>query len=218
MLVALLLMLPACRKDCWHQTQLELEAPYTTYFDQLTRAGSSSDGRVVTARSSTGLTDSYLNVQVRQEGFTPEQRGCEAYLSSGRSVYYNPSLYRRSFRVSVVPYPDAPRLIVQEQFGSLTGQTADSEIFYDLSNQLPNYVRYYDPAKYSYQYYDVPPQVQSLPTLTVGGRTYTDVLRLTNPYAVQRGNATTGVVYYITRDYGLVRFEQRDGTVWDLTP
>jgi hypothetical protein len=132
---------------------------------------------------------------------------------------YNPSVYRRGFVVTVAQYPAGPVLIVQEQARTPTPTGADSEVTAYLDVQQPGRVRYYDyAANQGYQTFDTPPELQTLPTLTVGGRSYQNVLRLSNPYAAQRGSAGSITAYYVHPELGLLRFEQRDGTQWDLTP
>ena len=40
--------------------------------------------------------------------------------------------------------------------------------------------------------------------------------RIINPLKAAQGKSTAATVFYIDRDYGLIRFEQRDGTSWVL--
>ncbi|MCC3155878.1 hypothetical protein LJ737_01425 [Hymenobacter sp. 15J16-1T3B] len=209
-----------CHSGCDEDyVELSLPASYTDYFAQFPGSPSPAGaGRPVDARSSTGLTDRYANVFVTPYGFpTPESYNCTIYRSEGRSLFYNPSLYPRYFRLSIAQYPSGPTLVVEEQFGGSATPSA-SEVYYPLTGTEPGRVRYTEPGQYTRTTYAEPPAVQTLPALTVAGRTYREVLRLTNPYAAQHGPATAAGVYYIDRGYGLVRFEQRDGTVWDLTP
>lgn len=208
--------LTSCPQGCREEIiGLELTEPYTAYFNQLTYpSGSFNDGRVVLARSSTGLTDSYLNVEATTGGMMaqPEARQCAYYFSTGRTVLYSPSLYRHHFRLSVAQYPDGPVLIVEEP------DTDESALYYSLTEERPEQVRYYSLINYGFQRYDVLPEAETLPTLLVDGHTYTNVLRLTNPYAAEHGSPNSATVYYIDRGYGLLRFQQRDGTIWNLTP
>ncbi|RAK64686.1 hypothetical protein [Hymenobacter edaphi] len=201
------------RDDCNDVQILQLAAPYTSYFGRFQSA------RVVPASSSSGLTDSYTDVYVATYGAAfpmPEPRGCTSYQSLGRSLRYRPSLYHRSFVVSVAQYPNGPMLIVEEQLSP--GANSTSELYYRLAEQRPDPVQYYDPATQRTEQYADLPDAQTLLSLTVAGRSYQQVLRLTNPYAARNGAASAAVVYYVSPEYGLLRFEQRDGTVWDLTP
>jgi hypothetical protein len=70
----------ACQSGCREKTTyLALPAPYAGYFSRLPTFSTGPDGRVVPARSSTGLTDSYVNVYVTEGGYFPQPEGknCE---------------------------------------------------------------------------------------------------------------------------------------------
>jgi hypothetical protein len=208
--------LSGCGSRCLEQYQnLPLAAPYNAYFQQRPTL-TSYYASPLTARSSTGLTDSYPGVGLLVDAYEnqPESYGCLSFRSQSRTLSYGASLYGYALRFNVIQYPEGPRLFVMDQSRDNPGST---RFHYRFDTGEASEIEYRDPTS-GYVTTGLRPEVRELPTLTVGGRSYAPVWRLTNPYLAQQGRATAATVLYLSPEYGLVRFEQRDGTVWDLTP
>ncbi|RTQ53712.1 hypothetical protein EJV47_02965 [Hymenobacter gummosus] len=210
--------LSGCGSRCIEEyKELRLEAPYNAYFQGRPAQASYYSTPAIPARSSTGLTDSYPGVGVNIGGGyddQPEGYNCLSFRSQSRGLDYGASLYGYSLKFNVVQYPDGPRLFVKDFSRDNPGGT---RFHYRFRTGEVSEIEFRDPSS-GYVKSGLRPEVRELTALTVGGRTYAPVWRLTNPYLAGQGRATAATVLYFSPEFGLVRFEQRDGTVWDLTP
>lgn len=199
-----------CREET---VSLSLAAPYNQYFSARPAQTYNSPPPVVAARSNNGLTDSFQGAAVSGGNYPePLSYNCTQYQAENRSLDYTSTLYGYNFKFSVLQYRDGPLLVVDDYSRSIlglsrlryhfgTGEAEPIEIRDALQGLVANELR---------------GQVSELPTLTVGSRTYVRVWRVTNTYLKQNGPAAAATVFYLSPEHGLVRFEQRDGTVWDL--
>ncbi|RTQ53710.1 hypothetical protein EJV47_02955 [Hymenobacter gummosus] len=200
---------PGCR-HCREETVTpNLAPPYDGWFRG--RAGSANP--TVAATTAAGLTDSYPNTTTVGGTYPdPLSYNCTQYHSESRNLNYAAALYGYSFRISVVQYHEGPLLLVSDYS---RGNPATTWLRYHLSTGKAEPIRYSNmPAGVVPD--SLKPDVRQLPSLTVNGYTYAPVWRLTNPYLASRGAPSSAAVLYLSPEYGLVRFEQRDGTVWNL--
>lgn len=205
--------LGSCNRCKEETVSLRLEAPYDQYFDAQPAQTFSMSQPAVAARSNNGLTDSFQGAAV-SGGTYPEplSYNCTQYQAEHRSLDYASTLYGYNFKISVLQYRDGPLLVVDD-YSRLNSGSARLRYHFSTGEAEP--IEYRD-ATQGLVPDELRPTVSELPTLTVGSRTYAPVWRLTNPYLAQHGSATAATVFYLSPAHGLVRFEQRDGTVWDL--
>ncbi|UOQ74388.1 hypothetical protein [Hymenobacter cellulosilyticus] len=192
---------------------LRLDAPYDHYFDARPEQTFSTPPLVVVARSNNGLTDSFQGAAVRGGNYPePLSYNCTQYQAQNRSLNYASTLYGYTFKFSVLQYRDGPLLVIDD-YSRLNGSATRLRFHFATGEAEP--IEYRD-ATQGLVANGPRATVSELPTLTVGSRTYNSVWRLTNTYLAQYGPATAATVFYLSPTHGLVRFEQRDGTVWDL--
>ncbi|MDB5235193.1 MAG: hypothetical protein JWR44_2186 [Hymenobacter sp.] len=215
-LAATALMTGCEEPHCVHSERtLMLPAPYDQFFGRLKPCGSTPPSPMV-ASSSNGLTDSFIGSCVSTYRNDSElTTSCETVRTEQRITYDYASLYGFSFVTQVEQFPDGPRLLLRDQ--SPTSGAPNTELTYQFTSGLAR-VSYRDAATNTTIIFASPPTVTELTNFQSGGRTYVQVWRITNPLNAAQGRATAATVYYIDRDYGLVRFDQRDGTSWVLMP
>ena len=213
------LAVAGCEPRCESiEITVALQAPYTQFFNGLPACGSFPQ-RLVAATSSTGLTDSFSgSCQNGGNDYAyvyPDDKPCTVVRAERRRTAALSSLYGFNFGVEVEQRPDGPMLMLSDQ---ATGSGAlHSRLTYHFVTGVAT-GSYTDPVSHNPVPSGQPPVVTELPNFQAGGRTYPQVWRVTNPLHASRSRATAVTVLYIASDYGLVRFEQRDGTVWTLTP
>lgn len=210
---AMLLAGASCQKECIPtQRTTPLSAPYNQFFSRLPTCGFPAPAPVL-ASSSTGLTDSFTgNCVATDRGFSESSSGCVTQLNERRSSYQHASLYGFSLSTQIEQMPAGPQLKVRDQ--SANSGIASTEVTYDFQSGQTG-LKSYD-TSFSPSVFGQVPVVTELTNFASGGRTYAQVWRITNPLNAARGRATAATVFYIDRDYGLIRFEQRDGTAWAL--
>lgn len=215
-LTAAALLLNGCGERCVsRQLIIALPAPYNQFFGQLALCGFSSP-KPFAARSSTGLTDSFTGscLSSSQDYTSTSYSGCETILTERRSAYDYASLYGFSFNTIVTIDATGPLLRLVDL--STNSGTPSTEITYHFQSRQAT-VSSRD-ASYTSVVFAQPPVVTELPNFASGGRSYAQVWRITNPLKATQGRATAVAVLYVDRDYGLIQFEQRDGTSWTLLP
>lgn len=211
------LALGGCEPRCQSiERTVPLQAPYTQFFNGLPACGSFPQ-RLVAASSSTGLTDSFIGSCQKGNDYSyvyPDDKPCDVVRAERRSITALSSLYGFNFGVEVEQRPDGPVLLLNDQS---TGTGAlHSKLTYHFGTGLAT-GSYIDPAaSYTPVPFGQPPVVTELTNFQAGSRTYPQVWRVTNPLNASRSRETAVAVYYVARDYGLVRFDQRDGAVWTL--
>jgi len=206
-------LLPGCGKQCVPvQRNAPLPAPYNQFFSRLAPC-SSLPPPPVPARSSTGLTDSFTGSCVSAgPSYIETNDGCETTLSERRSLYNDASLYGFRFWTQIEQMPDGPRLLLRDL--SANSGTSSTELTYYFQTRqaaLKSYDTSFNPAVFGQL-----PVVTELTNFASGSRTYAQVWRITHPLNAAQGRATAATVLYIDRDYGLIQFDQRDGTSWVL--
>lgn len=204
--------LGSCNRCREETVSLSLEAPYNQYFSARPAQMYNVTPPVVAARSNNGLTDSFQGAAVSGGNYLePLSYNCTQYQAENRSLTYSSTLYGFYFKFSVLQYRDGPLLIVDDYQRPTLGS---SRLRYHFSTREAEPIEYREDTQPLVT--GPRPEVTQLPTLTVGSRTYARVWRVTNTYLVQSGPATAATVFYLSPEDGLVRFEQRDGTIWDL--
>jgi hypothetical protein len=201
-----------CREET---VTLRLAAPYNGYFNARPAQTYNPMQPAVAARSNNGLTDSYQGAAVARENYPePLSYNCTQYQAESRRLDYASALYGYHFTFSVVQYRDGPMLVVDDYSRDNNGST---RFRYHFNTGESEPIEHRDPTQLLVTS-GLRAEVSELPMLTVGGRSYAPVWRLRNPYQQQYGRPTAATMLYLSPEYGLIRFEQRDGTVWDLTP
>ena len=209
-----LLLLAGCEPKCEPVEKiLALPAPYSQFFNGLPACGSISQ-RLVAASSSTGLTDNFTGGCINDASSYSYTEPCALVRAEQRRTYAVSSLYGFNFGVRVEQYPNGPLLLLSDQTSG-TG-ALHAELTYHFATGVAT-GSYRDPASNNPVPFGQPPVVTELTNFLAGGRTYPQVWRVTNPLNASRSRTTAAAVLYVARDYGLIRFEQRDGTVWTLT-
>lgn len=209
-------LLAGCGERCVPvQRTASLPAPYSQFFGRLSPCTYTTPPPVP-ASSSSGLTDSFTGSCV-SAGLNSgvASTDCETTLAERRSVYNYASLYGFSFFTVVEQTPAGPRLLLRDQ--TATSGAPLSELTYSFATGLAE-VSYRNTATNTSVQFGQAPVATVLTNFQSGGRTYPQVWRITNPLNAAQGRATAAVVLFIDRDYGLIRFDQRDGTSWTLTP
>lgn len=207
-------LLAGCETECVpRQRVLALDAPYNQFFSRAP-ACTFTTAPSVAASSSTGLTDSFSGcLNIGQNYLEASTTSCETVSGERRSIYAFASLYGYSFTAQVAQLPDGPELQLRDQsaasgapYATLTYRFADGQA----------QATYLDVRTNTTVPFAQPPVVTELTNFASGTRTYAQVWRITNPLNAAQGRATAATVFYLDRDYGLIRFEQRDGTIWSL--
>ena len=215
------LLLAGCREkpECQPSTRTSpLPAPYDQFFGRLPVCAATPSSKVVAANSSTGLTDSFIGSCV--DGINPytfdesASSPCETVRYERRSVYAYASLYRFYFITAVEQRAEGPVLLLRDQTPN-TGAPV-SDLTFAFATGVAE-VRYRDATTNTSVPFDQAPVVTALSNFQSGGRTYPQVWRISHPLNAAQGRATAIAVFFIDRDYGLIRFDQRDGTSWTLT-
>lgn len=207
-------LLAGCETECVpRQRRLLLDAPYNLFFSRVT-ACTFTTAASVAASSSTGLTDSYSGcLNLGQSYLEASTTPCETVSGERRSTYAYASLYGYSFTAQVEQLPDGPQLLVRDQ--SPTSGAPYATLTYRFGTGQAQ-ATYLDVRSNTTVPFTPAPAVMELRNFQSGTRTYAQVWRITNPLNAAQGRATAATVFYIDRDYGLIRFEQRDGTSWTL--
>ena len=210
-LAAAALLLAGCGEECVPvRRNAPLPAPYNQFFGRVLPCYTTIPPPVP-ASSSSGLTDSFIG-SCMSAGVNHSDSGCETTVAERRSVYNQASLYGFSFTTELEQTPTGPRLLLRDQ--SANSGTPTTELTYHFeSRQAAGSSR---GADYLTVGFAQPPVVTELTNFASGGRTYAQVWRITNPLKAAQGKPAAVTVFYIDRDYGLIRFEQRDGTSWML--
>ncbi|MDQ2771848.1 MAG: hypothetical protein M3Y54_15270 [Bacteroidota bacterium] len=214
-LTATALLLAGCGERCVsRQRTIALPAPYNQFFGQLAPCGYTTTAPFA-ARSSTGLTDSFTGSCLSTTpSYGSSNTGCETLLIECRSTYDYASLYGFSFSVEV-SLDDAGSLLRLVDLSTNSG-TPTTELTYHFQSRQATVTS--RDASYTTVVFPQPPVVTELTNYASGGRSYAQVWRITNPQKAVQGRATAVAVLYVDRDYGLIGFEQRDGTSWTLLP
>ncbi|MFD2717158.1 hypothetical protein ACFST9_00425 [Hymenobacter monticola] len=207
-------LLAGCETECVpRQRVLALEAPYNQFFNRAP-ACTYTTAPPVAASSSTGLTDSFSGcLNVSQSYLEASTSACETVSGELRSTYAFASLYGYSFVAQVEQLPDGPQLLVRDQSPG-TGVPYATLTYRFATGQAQ--ATYLDASANITVPFAQAPAVTELRNFQSGTRTYAQVWRITNPLNAAQGRVTAATVFYIDRDYGLIRFEQRDGTSWTL--
>lgn len=209
------LLLAGCEEECVEsQHRLPMAAPYSQFFGRLASCTHTSPPPVATS-SSTGLTDSFTGSCVTaDQSYRNIIGGCETTLADRRSSSTQASLYGFNFHIEIEQTEAGPQLLLRD--ASANSGTATTEITYRFQSQQA--AGSTQNANSQATNFTTPPVVTELTNYASGGRTYAQVWRITNPLKAAVGKSIAVTAVYIDRDYGLIRFEQRDGTVWTLTP
>jgi hypothetical protein len=206
-------LLAACERECIPvQRTTPLPAPYNEFFSRLATCGFPAPPPVP-ASSSTGLTDSFTGSCVSAElSYSATNSGCVTTLFERRRLFNQASLYGFSFSTQIEQTLFGPQLVLRDQ--SSNNNTSSTELTYYFQGgqtTLKGYDTSFSPIVFGQL-----PVVTELTNFASGSRTYAQVWRITNPLNAAQGRATAATAYYIDRDYGLIRFDQRDGTSWVL--
>lgn len=209
-------LLAGCETECVpRQRVLTLAAPYNQFFSRVP-ACTFTTAAAVAASSSTGLTDSFSGcLNISQSYLEASTSACETVSGELRGTSAYASLYGYSFTAQVEQLPDGPQLLVRDQSSASGAPYATLTYRFGAGQAQATYLDVRTNTTVSFAQV---PAVTELINFTSGGRTYAQVWRITNPLNAAQGWALSATVFYIDRDYGLIRFDQRDGTVWVLMP
>lgn len=213
--LAAALLLSGCEPECNAPTTrtVPLTAPYDRFFNQLPACYSATPAPIA-ASSSTGLTDSYSGCLSQYTEFSTNSRvPCENLGTQGLRTNNFASLYGFSFTIEIQQDPDGPRLRVRDQ--STSSVASLQKLTYVFATNQAE-LTYYDATSGTTRPFSPAPTVSELTNFRSGSRTYAQVWRVINPLNATQGRAPAATVLFVDRDYGLIRFEQRDGTVWTL--
>ena len=213
--LAAALLLSGCEPECNAPTTrtVPLTAPYDRFFNQLPACYSATPAPIA-ASSSTGLTDSYSGCLSQYTEFSTNSRvPCENLGTQGLRTNNFASLYGYNLTIEVEQTADGPQLRVRDQSTSSVG-TSQKLTYAFATNRAE--LTYRATFSSDIQPFVPAPTVTELANFRSGGRTFAQVWRITNPLNAAQGRAPAATVLFVERDYGLIRFEQRDGTVWTL--
>ena len=214
--LALLALLTACERDCeTSQRMAPLQAPYDQFFSQLPECKYGTPLPPTNARSSNGLTDSYTSLCMEPyTNYGVDFNSCERVGSERRSERLSAALYGFRFRVEIEQYPRGAHLWLFDESRGAVATPMRIDYFFPTGEA---YLHSGPGASDVNPYFSPAPVVTELTNFQAANRTYAQVWRITNPQHTAQGGPTAVTAYFVDRDYGLIRFEQRDGTVWDLS-
>jgi hypothetical protein len=115
-------------------------------------------------------------------------------------LQYESSLYANQFQVAIYQDVDTTRLTIQ-----------DGHSIFELNMK--------DTSGSTYWMYTGKRDaagMEILPSLQVGSLSYSPVYKISSPIAVKKGEPNDITTYYYHAQYGIIRFDQKDSTKWEM--
>jgi hypothetical protein len=210
------LMISSCHRheQCDPQhLNLDLAGPYNGWFDNLP----STDNYSINILSSDSLTDAFQFE--KYVGYCDEypfndfmhyDDPCIYYQFGNIQLSYFSSIYRFSARVMVLQMDDGPHLRIEDNSSS---KYAYIFMDYNIITDTPNNIIYSIDGKQTSPYKI---SVEIVPTVISNNFEFHNVYKITDNLTLNEGNNFDITVFYIDTTDGLIKFEQKCGTIWDI--
>jgi hypothetical protein len=190
-------MLGCRKKEPCPRVTHRLAYPYGACEDRLCKG--QENPTTVTVKSNTGLTDTMSVIGLKSTFDLTNDHNCGP-LGENITLSYEASHFGNQLR------------LFMNQLADRTTLDFRNENFTALLNMADSTVRCLggpQPAEDS-------SKLEILTSLSVGRLSYSPVYKVTNTLVVKRGELSDIETYYYHAQYGIIRFEQKDGTQWDF--
>lgn len=198
---------------------IPLAAEYQNWFKS-TPAGNTTT--FISVQSTTGLKES-LSVSKWSTYEGLYQAGGDCTHRSGQTIglNYGSSVYGYGINIALVQQEDGEKPLLRIYNHLQTTKDSEvSQLVYHLGGTRTypvTFTRYrYDQSPGESIATNAVPEVTVLDSLVVGNRTFRQVYKVSNPYLKQEGTSYSLTDFFIDKDYGLVQYGQKDGTLWQI--
>ncbi len=208
----------SCRKKsvCEHQNvQLNLESPYNNWYSNL--SSNNVDGNYFSIISNSGLTDAFRyekhsgyisDFHVRD--FFQNDDPCTTWEFAYIYLTYYSNIYKFLIDLRVLQMNDGVHLQINDY-----GSPKYGYIFmdYNITNNTESNIIYSENGKETSTYKI---SVDIINEITSNNITYYNVYKITNNLSLNEGSSFDITIIYIDKDNGMIKFEQKNGTIWDI--
>jgi hypothetical protein len=193
--------------------KIEIENPYNTWFNNVNQNYQNLTDIV----SINGLSDAFRNDFSRgytEDFYIPElyfdDEPCIFYSFGSTYVSYHSTLYGFSLKFRLIQVKDELYLRVYDNNNSLYNSI---RMDYNINKDVADFIIYDNNEENITEYkadFDIVDRIVS------NNVEYTDVIKITNNLLINKGKGFDITIIYLDKLFGLIKFEQKSGDIWDV--
>jgi hypothetical protein len=165
-----------------------ISEPYVHFFDSV------RDVKTIKILSNDSLHEV---LEIRKDSgvgrpvFIPTDSGCIERRQASKGLFYANSSYDNEFYLRLIEIPDSTLLEINSRGGKTVLHLDDTS-----GTNSTN--------------------IEVIENLTVGGKAYHKVIKLTNTQITKIHDWTSCGIVYLAHGYGVIRWEMNNGTIWEV--